>query len=277
MTRRYNKILSIAGSDSGGGAGIQADLKAIAACGGYGMTAITALTAQNTVGVQEVFPIPPRFIKRQLTSIFEDMGADAIKIGMLHNSEVVEVVKQALTDYKVEKIILDPVMVATSGDVLLEKEAINSLKKRLIPITSLVTPNIHEAEILLDNTIKIKDEKTMNEAVKLLGDNFGVPMLLKGGHVDGNHIIDLLYQPETEQIQTFLFPKVHTKNTHGTGCTLSSAIATYYAQYEDLFVATEQARKYLQEALINGADIELGKGSGPVHHFYGFWQGGIQG
>ena len=271
MNQTYHRILSIAGSDSGGGAGIQADLKAISACGGYGMTAITALTAQNTQGVQGIHAAPPAFLKQQIQSIIEDIGVDAIKIGMLHDVPVIEVVAEMFDDLDQKPVVIDPVMVATSGDRLLEPEAVLTLRNVLLPQATLITPNIPEAEIL--SGLAITNQETLHEVSQNLALMLGVPVLLKGGHLNlEDGMVDVLSYPNQADPLTLVYPKVDTNNTHGTGCTLSSAIATYLGKGFSLEEAVRQGRAYLQESLEQGAKYKLGQGAGPVHHFYAFWQ-----
>lgn len=262
----YCKVLTIAGSDSGGGAGIQADLKTFSALGVYGMTVITALTAQNTQGVQAILPVDADFVGKQMDAIFQDMGADAVKIGMLHSVEIIEMVAQKLQQYGVKNIILDPVMVATSGDSLLQENAVHALKKHLFPIATLITPNLPEASILLNK--KIQKMPDMEMYITELTQWGSYAALLKGGHLEGNMCMDILYTPSQYQVYEFTQEKIQTVNTHGTGCTLSAAIAAYLAMGCNLTEAITEARKFLNEALIAGKDKILGKGKGPVHHAF---------
>jgi hydroxymethylpyrimidine/phosphomethylpyrimidine kinase len=265
----YHKTLTIAGSDSGGGAGIQADLKTFSALGCYGMSVITALTAQNTIGVSAIHPVPPEFIEKQLRAVLSDIGADAIKIGMLHSAEVIRTVAACLQEFEVSNIVLDPVMVATSGDRLLRDDAVDALKEYLIPMATVITPNIPEAEVLLGLQPKVVDTLAeMHRAayqLTLLGSQ---SVLLKGGHLTGKEQgTDVFIVAETEQVQTFTGEQVDTLNTHGTGCTLSAAIAAFLARGLDLSEAIRQAKAYLQAALLAGKDYQLGQGHGPVYHF----------
>lgn len=262
----YHKVLSIAGSDSGGGAGIQADLKAISACGGYGMTAITALTAQNTQGVRDIHPVPIAHLRQQIEAVLDDIGVDAVKIGMLHSAEVIETVADCLEAYQVEKIVLDPVMVASSGDRLLRADAIATLKARLLPLAGIITPNLPEGAILLDDGIETAEE--LSQAARALGQTYGVSVLLKGGHLTQGPMVDVFYGKVSEQLRKLPVKRVLTDNTHGTGCTLSAAIATYWARGESLLGAVKKGQAYLQAALKAGAAYRLGKGRGPVHHFW---------
>ncbi len=259
----YTKLLTIAGSDSGGGAGIQADLKTWEALGGYGMTAITALTAQNTQGVSGIFPISPDFVAAQIDAIFTDMGADAVKIGMLYSAEIVEVVAQKMREYKVQKVIIDPVMVATSGDILLKKTAIEAMKKLLFPLASIITPNMPEAAMLLGR--KIDSIAEMEMATPLLTKWGSKAALLKGGHLaEGEDCWDILYVPAEFQVEEICHKRIVTNNTHGTGCTLSAAIAFFLAKEYNITEAVKAARIFLQDALIEGKDMQLGKGKAPV-------------
>ncbi len=262
--KSYHKILTIAGSDSGGGAGIQADLKTITVLGGYGMSVITAITAQNTTGVSAIYPVPITGIKNQLDAVLSDIGADAVKIGMLFSPEVIFAVAQKLKEYKVKKIVLDPVMVATSGDSLLKTEAIDAIKSELFPIASLITPNIPEAGILLNK--KIKSLSDMELHITRLAQWGSAAVLLKGGHLEGEICTDLLYIPDAYQIFEFSNPKIATINTHGTGCTLSSAIAVYLGMGNTLLSAVRLAITFLHGAIEAGKNIKTGKGKGPVFH-----------
>ncbi|MFN0201493.1 MAG: bifunctional hydroxymethylpyrimidine kinase/phosphomethylpyrimidine kinase [Bacteroidia bacterium] len=264
--KKYQTVLSIAGSDSGGGAGIQADLKTFSALNCFGMTAITVLTAQNTQGVQGISPISPNFIVQQLSAIFEDIEVNAIKIGMLHDSEVIQTVTKQLQKYQAKHIVLDPVMVATSGDKLLQSSAINDLIHLLFPLAEIITPNIPEAEELLQE--KISNVIEMKQAVAQLAKWGSKAVLLKGGHLQGKICTDVLYLSENQEIITFDSPKIATKNTHGTGCTLSAAIAAELAKGENVKNAVKNAHTYLYNAILAGSEYQLGKGNGPVWHFW---------
>ena len=262
----YIKVLTIAGSDSGGGAGIQADLKTISALGAYGMSVITALTAQNTLGVSAVHAPPASFTGEQLDAVFSDMGADAIKIGMVFSAEIAGIVAQKLRQYEARNIVLDPVMVATSGDALLAPEAVDTIVKALFPLARVITPNLAEAQALLGRPVK--DTADMELAVKDLARLGAEAVLLKGGHLETNQATDLLYIAAPETLEFFRAPKIETRNTHGTGCTLSAAIATYLALGYELKEAVRKAKEYLSQALEAGSHRNLGRGSGPVDHFY---------
>lgn len=263
----YSRALSIAGSDPSGGAGIQADLKAFSALGVYGMTAITAVVDENTVGVTDIHPIPVPFVCGQIRSCLDDIGADAVKIGMLHSSELIEGVAATLAPYDIRNIVLDPVMVATSGDPLLLPEAVNSLRHSLIPMARLITPNIPEAETLLGHAVT---PEGMEAAAHELAD-LGASVLLKGGHLDSDTVIDILFDRESGSIHRFVHTKIATPNTHGTGCTLSSAVAALLARGHSLPEAVGQAVDYIAEAIRAGAAYRIGGGHGPVHHFHALW------
>ena len=263
------KSLTIAGSDSGGGAGIQADLKTFSALGCYGMSVITALTAQNTQGVKNISGVDPSFIQEQLEAVLDDIGTDAVKIGMLHSAEVIQSVAEVLERYKATPVILDPVMVAKSGDRLLEKEAIESLRTILIPKATVITPNIPEAEVLLDS--RIKNEAGMKEHLSKLGDLGAAAVLLKGGHLTGRESPDLLYTREDGEIMKLHGERIATNNTHGTGCTLSSAVASYMARGLNIQEAAAKAKNYMNQALKAGNQLDIGQGKGPVHHFFNWW------
>lgn len=265
----YTRVLTIAGSDSGGGAGIQADIKTFSACGCFGMSAITAITAQNTCGVTDIHGIPPATITAQIRAVLDDIGADAIKIGMLHSSEVILAVASTLSEYYSKNIILDPVMVATSGDRLIKEDAVDTLKHHLFPLAKLITPNIPEAQILTGSTIN--SEEDMIKAAEALGSEFSISVLLKGGHLNTENLVDVLWNFETQETELYQSPRIITQNSHGTGCTLSSAIAAYSAQGMALAEAVFHAEKYLHSAIEAGSHYTLGKGHGPVHHFYNIW------
>lgn len=267
--KHYRIALSIAGSDPSGGAGIQADLKTFSACGCYGATVIVAVVDENTVGVKGVHPIPVPFVSGQIKSVLDDIGANAIKIGMLHSSELILAVKDTLAKYNVRNIVLDPVMVATSGDKLLQDEAIETLKNELVPFVRVITPNIPEAEILLGS--KIRGQEDLPYVIKDLSFGNQVSVLLKAGHLKDDELVDVFYNAETNEIIELKSKRVYTKNTHGTGCTFSSAIAAYLAHDLPLNDAIKNAKEYMVKAISAGAEYEIGKGHGPVHHFFNFW------
>jgi hydroxymethylpyrimidine/phosphomethylpyrimidine kinase len=252
------RILTIAGSDSGGGAGIQADLKAITLLGGYGMSVLTALTAQNTLGVQAMYEVPVPFVEKQIDSVLSDIGADAIKTGMLANAEIVEVVAKKMKQYQVEKVVVDPVMVAKSGDSLLRKDAQEALIKRLIPLSMVVTPNLMEASVLTG--LKVRSIEEMKKAAHRIYQLGSKHVVVKGGHLKGK-AIDLLYDGEKyEEIEG---PRIETKNTHGTGCTFASAIATFLARGDTVSEAVRKAKIFITMAIQSG--LALGKGTGPTN------------
>ncbi|WP_439517470.1 bifunctional hydroxymethylpyrimidine kinase/phosphomethylpyrimidine kinase [Hydrogenophaga sp.] len=260
---RYTRVLSIAGSDSGGGAGIQADLKTFAALGCYGMTAITALTAQNTRGVSGIHGVPPEMLKAQLSAVLDDIGVDAVKIGMLHAPDIVRTVAWAMKHYQVKRVVLDPVMVATSGDRLIAPETVQVLVDELFPLATVVTPNLDEAALLLGRPINGAHELE-GAARDLLA--LGAPaVLLKGGHLPGDDVTDLLLTGAGAP-QRLSSRRIASRNTHGTGCTLSSAIAAHLALGEPLARAVALARGYILKAIEQGADVFTGSGHGPLNH-----------
>lgn len=263
---KYPTVLSIAGSDSGGGAGIQADIKAISACGAFACSAITALTAQNTLGVQGIFPIPVDFLEEQILSVLNDIKVDAIKIGMLHSAEVIDVVVKCLKLFPKIPVVLDPVMVATSGDRLLQENAINRLQDSLIPLATVITPNIIEAEILLGQNYQSVD--SFQDFAWRLANKFKGVVLLKAGHLSGESATDLLIDYPNQQVYPLSSQRVNSTNTHGTGCTLSAALAAYIAQGLPLNEAAKKAKNYLYHTINLGANYQTGKGKGPVNHFY---------
>ncbi|MCH7941627.1 MAG: bifunctional hydroxymethylpyrimidine kinase/phosphomethylpyrimidine kinase [Proteobacteria bacterium] len=266
--------LTIAGSDSGGGAGIQADLKTFSALGVYGASVITALTAQNTRAVRAILDTPPEFIAQQIDAVFDDIRIDAVKIGMLSRPEVIETVAAGVMRHGVTKLVLDPVMVAKSGDHLLAPEAVATLRERLLPLATLVTPNLPEAAVLLGGE-PITTESEMADTCRrllALGPRW---VLLKGGHLEGSESNDLLMgnlMGGGEKSQRFTAPRVATANTHGTGCTLSSAIAAGLAQGLDVIAATARAKDYVTAALQAADRLSVGAGHGPVHHFHDQWK-----
>ncbi len=253
--------LTIAGSDSCGGAGIQADIKTMTMNGVYAMSAITALTAQNTTGVSSILEVSPNFLKNQIDMIFTDIYPNAVKIGMVSNSELIQMIADRLLFYKAENIIVDPVMAATSGASLMENEAVNTIKEFLLPMATLITPNIPEAEIL--SGITIKNEKDMIKSSLYINHTFGCSILLKGGH-GINDANDLLCQ--NGKIKWFYGRRINNPNTHGTGCTLSSAIASNLAKGFDIETSVQRAKDYISKALEFG--LNLGQGSGPMNHMF---------
>lgn len=262
---RYPRVLSIAGSDSGGGAGIQADLKTFAALGCFGMTALTALTAQNTLGVRSIHGVPLTFLTEQIDAVVEDIGVDAVKIGMLHSADTVRTVASAIQRHGLERVVLDPVMVATSGAKLIDDRAVDVLVRELFPLAAVVTPNLDEAALLVDRPLL--GEADMEAAARELLERGAQAVLVKGGHLAGGVVSDLLHvrggAPQWMQA-----PRIVTPNTHGTGCTLSSAIASHLALGAGLSDAVLRAREFVRGALEAGAQVRTGGGSGPLNHGY---------
>ena len=265
QTPRYARVLSIAGSDSGGGAGIQADLKTFSALGCYGMTAITAITAQNTQGVRAIHGVPPDMLRAQIDAVVEDIGVDAVKIGMLHSPEVVAVVADALRRHHLPHVVLDPVMVATSGDRLMADETVQVLVRELFPLATVVTPNLDEAALLLGRPIP--GIEALDDAARALLALGAPAVLLKGGHLPGDEVVDVLVLPD-RTLQHLRSPRIATHNGHGTGCTLSSAIAAHLALGQALPEAVALARAYILGAIQAGAAVRTGHGHGPLNHGY---------
>jgi hydroxymethylpyrimidine/phosphomethylpyrimidine kinase len=261
--------LTIAGSDSSGGAGIQADLKTFSALNVYGASVITALTAQNTRGVDDVMVVPPEFVLAQMRSVMSDLAVDAIKIGMLGTQGVIDAVVEGLSEFPGVPVVLDPVMVATSGDPLLDEDAVDSLRAKLVPLATLITPNLKEAALLLGEP-EDRREKWMEGRAQRLLDLGARAVLLKGGDSDGDTALDILV--DGSGVQRLDVPRVATKNTHGTGCTLSSAIAAELAKGEPLDKAVKKAKVYVTAAIMAADELEIGEGRGPVHHFHDWWQ-----
>ena len=264
----YN-VVSIAGSDPSGGAGVQADLKSFSAHGVFGMTVVTALTAQSTRGVTGVHGVPASFVTEQMDTLFTDATVHAVKVGMLSTSEVTEAVAAAVDRYELPNVVVDPVMVAKSGDRLLQTSAIEALRTELVPRADLITPNLPEAADLLgaDEATSLKEMRDQAERLLELGPR---RVLLKGGHLPGEESVDLLVDGESEPVE-FRAGRVRTRNTHGTGCTLSSSIAALLPQRPDTVTAVADAKSYLTEALRRAGDIDAGGGQGPVHHFHLWW------
>lgn len=259
------KVLTIAGSDSGGGAGIQADLKSFAARGVYGMSAITALTAQNTIGVQAIFEISADFVAKQIDSVMSDIGADAWKTGMLSNAEIIHVVVNKTKQYNIQKLIVDPVMVAKSGDSLLRTEAQEALIKQLLPLSYILTPNHHEAEVLTGE--EIKNLKEAEQAAIQIHKMGAANVVVKGGHIPGiSEAIDVLY--DGKKITHISAPRLDTENTHGTGCTYASSIAAEIAKGKDFIEAVRIAKEYITEAIRSAIHLGIGNGHGPLNHFF---------
>jgi len=265
LRKRYVPVLTIAGSDSGGGAGIQADLKTFSALGCFGTSAITAITVQNTLGVKAIHSVPPDIIEGQILAVIEDIKPKAIKIGMMDRPEVVEVIVRVLKSHPHIPVVFDPVMVATSGHKLIHEETIDVLSRELIPLVQLVTPNMDEAAILSGMELKDKNDLEM-AGLKILSQGANA-VLVKGGHLKGETVYDILIQ-DANQITVFESDKIVTLNVHGTGCTLSSGIAAEMAKGNKLEEAVDQARAYVWNAIDAGKDVATGSGNGPLNHFY---------
>lgn len=267
MVKNYTVALTIAGSDSGGGAGIQADVKTFSALGCFATTVITAVTAQNTMGVRAVQPIDVAIVEAQLRAVLEDMPVRAIKVGMLFSAGIINAVAEVLADYRHIPLVLDPVMIAQSGDALIQDDAIQAMQQKLFPLTTLLTPNLPEAQRIL-GYLPNKPEQTLIDWHRLRLQ----AVLLKGGHrFDSELSTDYLLLPESKQVLAIEAPRIPTQNTHGTGCTLSSAIAAFLAQGYELAEACRCAKQYLHACLEAGKNYQLGKGAGPVHHFHTWW------
>jgi len=266
-TRRtkIRKALTIAGSDSGAGAGIQADLKTFAALGVYGTSAITAITAQNTVGVTEVLALSPKLVGAQIDAVIGDIGAHAVKTGMLANAAIIDVVVKKIGEHRLKNVVVDPVMVATSGDLLIQKSAVHALRTKLIPLATVVTPNIPEAEELTG--MKLRSLEEMREAAKLISKMGAKIVIIKGGHLKGP-AMDLFY--DGKKFIALNAPRIRTKNTHGTGCTFSAAIAAYLARGEKIECAVALAKKFITQAI--QSSFSIGAGHSPVNHFHRFWK-----
>lgn len=261
--------LTIAGSDPSGGAGVQADLKTFAALGVYGASVLTALTAQNTRGVSAIHDVPPAFIAAQLDAVFADLDIRAVKIGMLSRSAVIDTVAASLDSHRAKNIVLDPVMVATSGDALLVPAAVNALRQKLIPKALVVTPNLPEAAALVGANLARNEREMEIQAREILG--LGAKhVLIKGGHGEGDESVDLLVS--LKEVQRFAAKRIATKNTHGTGCTLSSAIAAGLAKGLPLGEAVRAAKEYVTGAIAAADELQIGHGHGPLNHFYKFWR-----
>ena len=262
---KYPAVLTIAGSDSGGGAGIQADLKTFSALGCFGTSAITAITVQNTLGVSGIHSIPPSIVEAQIRAVMDDIKPSAVKIGMVHSVELAKAIAVALRDYPQVPVVMDPVMVATSGDKLIEDSTIAVLISELFPLAEVVTPNLDEAQILAGMPINTLDE--MKIAAGKILETGCKSVLLKGGHLKGTRLFDVfMNQVGIEQV--YEMPAIDSNNTHGTGCTLSSAIAAFLARQQDLGNAIKNAKEYIHLAIENGKDVETGEGHGPLNHFF---------
>lgn len=265
--KQYKKVLTIATSDSGGGAGVQADIKTISACGCYAMSVLTGITAQNTVEVRAVHAIPKDMVEMQLDAVMEDIGADAVKLGMLPEAETVEAVAAGLIKHKAENIILDPVMVSTTGYCLISAQATEKIISDIFPISTLITPNIPETEFMTG--LRIAGYDDYPEAVRILQEKGANSVLIKSGHIQKNHLTDFLFHEG--KVYRYDYDRIDTPNTHGTGCTLSAAIASFLALGNSLDKAVGLAEDYVHEAIRAGKEYKTGRGHGPVHHFYKFW------
>ena len=262
----FKKVLSIAGSDSGGGAGIQADLKTVSACGCYAMTAITAVTVQNTKGVSDVHVVPAPVVGAQIEAVLDDIGADAVKLGMLPTEACVGEVARPLGQYRIGQVVADPVMVATSGDQLIDERAADAILRHIFPLAAVVTPNVPEAEFITG--MKIASEADFPEAAARIRKLGAKAVLLKAGHFADRFLCEYLFTEEG--CTTYCYERIDTPNTHGTGCTLSSAVASFLALGHPLPEAVRRAEEYVHGAIAAGRDYRLGGGHGPVHHFYRF-------
>ncbi len=266
----FYKVLTIAGFDGSGGAGIQADLKTFSALGCYATTALTALPVQNTTGVQSIYEIETVCLEEQIKAILEDISPmNAIKIGMLHRQEIIESVVSLLKYYGATNIVVDPVMVPKSGDKLLKPHAILSMKKILLPITTVLTPNLLEASELLER--KIQNKTQMEKAALDLLQMGPAAVVVKGGHLNGDCDDCLCLNNKNPEIHWFSSPRIQTQNTHGTGCTFSAAIAAFLARGYSILDSVKQAKEYLTKAIDAGKEVKIGKGNGPLHHFYHSW------
>ncbi|RYJ42098.1 bifunctional hydroxymethylpyrimidine kinase/phosphomethylpyrimidine kinase [Flavobacterium beibuense] len=261
----YLTVLTIAGTDPSGGAGIQADLKTFSALGCYGMSVITALVAQNTTGVRAIHNVPAEFVQQQLDAIMDDIRPDAIKIGMVHTPQLVEVIANTLKRYPDIPIVFDPVMVATSGDKLIEDATIEVIVSLLFPLVTLITPNTDEASLLANMTIETVAQ--MQQAGEVIAQMGCKALLMKGGHLKSEQLTSILIN-KSGIVSTYISDKVDTNNVHGSGCTLSSAIASYLARGEKLQDAVALAKEYINGAIYYGSDVLIGKGNGPLNHFY---------
>ncbi|MEG1563263.1 MAG: bifunctional hydroxymethylpyrimidine kinase/phosphomethylpyrimidine kinase [Bacteroides sp.] len=260
--KRYPIILSIAGSDCSGGAGIQADIKTIAALGGYAAAAITAVTVQNTLGVKAVHPVPPEIVRGQIEAVMSDLKPDAVKIGMMNDELTVRIIANCLQKYQPEFVVCDPVMVSTSGRRLMENDAIGRMRTELFPLASLITPNLNEVAVLTGSKPTCLCE--MQQAAARLSTEYGTSVLVKGGHLEGEEMYDVLQFAGNTYI--YREKKIVSRNLHGTGCTLSSSIATYLAKNYPMNEAVEKSKRYVSLAIEAGKDLEIGKGNGPLWH-----------
>ncbi len=265
--KRYPTVLTIAGSDSCGGAGIQADIKSISANGGYAASVVTCVTAQNTQGVQAIEPLEAGLVSAQLKSVCDDIAVDAVKIGVFSTNENLEAIICAIKEYHLTNIIVDPVMIAQSGDALIQPNIIDEMQKKLFPLATLITPNIPEADILL-NLSSRPPSRDPDKKAKKLSNKFNCNILLKGGHEESDQCEDILYMQHENAFYHCKSPRIKTNNTHGTGCSLSSAIATFLARGLSLDDSVNHAHEYIHQAITAGSHYRLGQGCGPICHFY---------
>ena len=266
-------VLTIAGTDPTGGAGIQADLKAFSAHGAYGMSVVTAVVAQNTRGVGSIVAMEPEFVAEQIAAVFEDVRVDAVKIGMVANADIADAITQSLDKYAQCPVVLDPVMVAKSGDHLMNQDDVEAIRVRLVPRATLITPNLPEASVLLGRDVEMSSLEEMRESLNGLRALGAEWVLLKGGHLGGEESIDILTGQETVELTA---PRVDTINDHGTGCTLSAAIAALLPRH-GYVEAVRRAKDYLTQALRHADELDVGAGHGPVHHFHAMWSAELQG
>lgn len=267
--KKYNTVLTIAGSDSCGGAGVQADIKTITACGCYASSAITAVTVQNTLGVSAVHPVPTDIISGQIQAVLDDIGTDAVKIGMLNQSEVIKCVCKQLVKYDIRNVVLDPVMVSTSGHRLMQEDAIGIMVNDLIPLVRVITPNIPETEVLLGGQ-NLSSQDDLPEAARCLAERWKVSVLLKAGHLTEDKLTDIFFDYDTKELIELPSVRINTPNTHGTGCTMSSALASMLAKGNCPSEAVRKAKEFINNAIISGADYVIGHGHGPVNHLWNF-------
>jgi hydroxymethylpyrimidine/phosphomethylpyrimidine kinase len=273
-TPRIPNTLTIAGMDPSGGAGILADVKAMSALGAYACAVVAALTAQNTKAVTDISPVNPLFVKAQIDTLFSDVNIDAVKIGMLGQAGVIEVVADRLGHYKPDHVVLDPVMVAKSGDLLLEQKAVGALREQLLPIATIITPNLPEAGVLLEmrSVETVREMRRVAERLRNMMTHHGRRwVLVKGGHLPGNDTIDILHDGDV--MIELPGHRIATRNTHGTGCTLSSALTALLPQVAEVPEATKMAKDYLIKAILHSSALRVGEGHGPVHHFHELWSG----
>lgn len=264
--KKYPCVLTIAGSDCSGGAGIQADIKSISALGAYAASAITAITVQNTCGVEAIHPIPPTFVAGQIKAVMTDIRPSAVKIGMVNDVEIIHTIASSLREFKPQYVVFDPVMVSTSGCRLIEDTAIDALTAELMPLATIITPNLSEAEVLAGHPVKTVEEmKTTAKELLRFGSK---SVLIKGGHLEGGEMVDVLQIQGHDKPYLFSAHLVNSKNTHGTGCSLSSSIATFLALGEPIEKAVEKGKDFVYQGICSGKDIHIGEGHGPLNHFY---------